>query len=324
MAVVTGLENYEEEMANWWAANETEFATLNMYFDGHACVTTLNADKVNSPILKQRCHASRQAVLSLIASTCARDRWGVEQQGWVLAALADVRAMFKPRHDNRHPTPMVALYDLPEHPFDPIGSTKDTSPFEGASLMDVGGSPVLVYRIRDQHLRAGTRFKKQVAPRGADLLIFCTSVRNDPGASRRRAAAFYGSYGGETRPLLVVVRDALSDETAHEWWNTFDGDEKDIDSDEPSHSHYDVGKLQAIVRALPPRESTDADVAIAKLQRAIHTRSLEPVDVVPTGCFGWLTGGRRRVKVYSGSTGATRVQEDCLTKSNVWAPWHAR
>ncbi|KAI9571678.1 P-loop containing nucleoside triphosphate hydrolase protein, partial [Boletus coccyginus] len=94
VAVVTGLENYEEEMADWWTANETEFAMLKMHFDGHACVTTLNADKVNSPILKQRCRASRQAVLSLLASACARNCWETEQDGWVSATLADVRAMF--------------------------------------------------------------------------------------------------------------------------------------------------------------------------------------------------------------------------------------
>ena len=323
MAVVTGLENYEEEMADWWTANETEFAMLKMHFDGHACVTTLNADKVNSPILKQRCHASRQAILSLIAGACSRNCWGTEQDGWVSATLADVRAMFKPtRYDGTQPTPIVALYDLPEHPSYPIGSAKDTSPFESGRLMDVGGSPLLVYRIRDQHLRAGVRFKKQISSRGADLLIFCASVHSDPGASRRHAAAFYGSYGGDTRPLLVVVRDALSDERAHEWWDTFDED-NDVDGDEHYHHHHDTGKLQAIVRALPPPEvADDRRIAVAKLQRAIQTRSLQPVDVAPTGCFGWRIGGRRPAKLH-GSTGATSV-EDSLTSSDVWVPWYTR
>ncbi|KAF8552195.1 hypothetical protein OG21DRAFT_1523937 [Imleria badia] len=324
VAVVTGLENYEEEMADWWNANETEFAMLKMHFDGHACVTTLNADKVNSPILKQRCHASREAVLSMIRSTCARDRWETEQDGWVSAALADVRGMFKPtRHHSTQPTPVVALYDLPEHSFDPIGSVKDTSPFEGGHLMDVGGSPLLVYRIRDQNLRSGTRFKKQVSSRGADLLIFCVSVHSDGGASRRRAAAFYGSYGGDTRPLLVVVRDALSDESAYEWWHARDDDEKpdSVDGDAPPN-HTDARKLQAIVRALPPPGGTDdyKRVAIVKLQRTIQTRSLQPVDVAPTGCFGWLTGGRRPAKL---ATSTTLLEADSFTRGDVWVPWHA-
>ena len=325
VVVVTGLENYEEEMADWWIANESEFTMLKMRFDGHACVTTLNADKVNSPILKQRCHASREAVLSLIASACPRDSWGTEQDGWVSAALADVRAMFTPtRHNSTQMPPIVALYDLPEHPPHQIGPIKDASPFEGGRLMDVGGSPLLVYRIRDQHLRAGIRFKKQISSRGADLLIFCTSVHHDSVTARRRAAAFYGSYGGDTRPLLVVVRDALSDERAYEWWNTFDEDKDDKDAVEgDEHRHNDAGKLQAIIRALPPPENADArHVAVARLQRAIQTRSLQPVDVVPTGCFRWLTGGRRSAKLHSGSTGAASVQEDSLTSSEVWVPWH--
>ncbi|KAG9316833.1 P-loop containing nucleoside triphosphate hydrolase protein [Chiua virens] len=83
VAVVTGLENHEKHMGDWWAANDSEFTMLKMHFDGHACVTTLNADKVNSPVLKQRCHESRRTVLDLVASTCARDRWRTEQAGWV-------------------------------------------------------------------------------------------------------------------------------------------------------------------------------------------------------------------------------------------------
>jgi GTP-binding protein EngB required for normal cell division len=321
VAVVTGLENYEEEMADWWISNETEFAMLKMHFDGHACVTTLNADKVNSPILKQRCHASREAVLSLIANACPRDSWGTEQDGWVSVALADVRAMFTPtRHDNTQPTPTIVLYDLPERSLDRIGSIKDMSPFEGGRLMDIAGSPLLVYRIRDQHLRAGIRFKKQISPRGPDLLIFCASVHSDPAASRQRAAAFYGSYGGDTRPLLVVVRGALSDEGAYEWWNTLDDDKDAKDVVEG-----DAGKLQAIIRALPPPENADdRHVAVAKLQRAIQTRSLQPVDVVPAGCFRWLAGGKRPAKLHSGSSGAAAVQEDSLTSSDVWVPWQAR
>ena len=321
VAVVTGLENYEEEMADWWIANETEFASLKMHFDGHACVTTLNADKVNSPILKQRCQASREAVLSLIASTCPRDSWGTEQEGWVSAAIADVRAMFTPTRHDTQPMPIVALYDLPEQSLDRIGSVKDMSPFEGGRPMDVDGSMLLVYRIRDQHLRSGIRFRKQISPRGPDLLIFCASVHSDPGVSRRRAAAFYGSYGGDTRPLLVVVRDALSEEGAYEWWNTVDDNDRNdkdvVDGDEH-------GKLQAIVRALPPPENADdRHAAVARLQRTIQTRSLQPVDVVPTGCFRWLAGGRRPAKAHSGSAGAAAVQEDSLTSSGVWAPWHA-
>ena len=330
VVVVTGLENYEEEMQDWWTANETEFATLKMHFDGHACVTTLNADKVNSPILKKRCHASRQVVLDLIATACARDRWGTEQDGWVSTALADVRAMFKPMpHNSALPTPVVALYDFPEHSLDPIGSLKDTSPLEGGRLMDVGGSPLLVYPIRDQHLRAGPRFKKRICSRGADLLIFCASVNGDPNASRQRAAAFYGSYGGNMRPLLVVVRDAPSDETAREWWNALDEVDKDKDRESDDHRHRhntchngDAGKLQAIVRALPPSENAeDRRAAVAKLQRTIQTRSLQPVDVAPTGCFRWLLGGRRSPKL---NTSTTLVQEDSLTTSEVWARWPAR
>ena len=315
VAVVTGLEKYEGEMEDWWTANETGLAMLKVHFDGHACVTTLDADKVNSPALKQRCHASRQAVLSLIASTCAHDHWTAEQDGWVSTALPDVRAMFKP--SSAQPPPIVALYDLPEHSPDPIGSAKDTSRFEGGHLMDVGGSSLLVHHIRDRHLHSGTRFKTQISPRGADLLIFCVSVHSDPGVSQRRAAAFYESYGGDMRPLLVVVRDALSDERACEWWNSPNGEGNEHHH---HHHHHNARKLRAVVHTLPPSECAgERRIAVAKLQRTIQTRALQPIDVVPTGCFRWLTGKKRSAKL---STDATLVQ-DSLTSTEVWVPLHA-
>ena len=314
VAVVTGLENYEGEMQDWWAANKTEFASLKMHFDGHACVTTLNVDKVNSPVLKQRCLASRQAVLDLIARVCPPDQWRTEHEHWTSVALPDVRAMFRPtRHNGSQPTPVVALYDLPDRLGDPIGSAKDASPFEGGRLMDLGGSPLLIYRIHDRQLRAGARFKKHMSPRGADLLVFCASVHADPGAVRERVVAFYSSYGGETRPLLIVVKDALSDEAAIEWWSACDGDDK----------QHDTGGLHAIVRALPP-PATDAEVVVAALRRTIQTRALQPVDAVPTGCFNWLSAGKRSVKLRSENAGSIFVEEDCLTRSSVWTPWFPR
>ncbi|KAF9230498.1 hypothetical protein BU15DRAFT_83550 [Melanogaster broomeanus] len=204
--VVTGLENQEGVMEDWWAANETEFAALRMHFDGHACVATLDPEKVHSSTLRQRCLASRQAVLSMIANTCSRNDWGTGQESWLAAAMADVRAMVSPKRRSKPPpAPNVVIYDLSEHSQPQIGPSKDKSPFPGR-LMHIEDSPLNVYRVRDRQLLAGGQFKKKVTSRGADLLIFCASIGAALQESWRKLVSFYESYGGEARSLLVVVR----------------------------------------------------------------------------------------------------------------------
>ncbi|KIJ68044.1 hypothetical protein HYDPIDRAFT_37613 [Hydnomerulius pinastri MD-312] len=304
--VVTGLENYEGEMEEWWAANEAEFAALKMHFDGHACVTTLDIAKVNSPALKERCDDSRKTVLSLISNTYSRDQWGTKQENWLAIALADIRAIISPpRRDNAPPAPNIVIYDL-RVPAAPTKSTKDSSAFAG-HVMGIGGNPLVVYRIHDEHLLAGRRFKKQVSPRGADLLIFCVSPRSDLQECRKKLASFYGSYGGETRPLLVVVEGVETDELAKQWWNKCD--------DGPR-------KFQVIVSALP-QGGAGAGHATANLQKLIQTRSLQPVEISDTGCFGWLFGKQRSPKVKS-SGPCTPTGEDVLTILRVWTPWDSQ
>ncbi|KAF8843072.1 hypothetical protein BDN67DRAFT_964976 [Paxillus ammoniavirescens] len=303
--VVTGLENYEGEMEGWWAANVAEFATFNMHFDAHACVTTLDAQRVNSPVLKQRCLESRQTILSMIANTCSRDHWKTRQGTWLAAALADVKATISPgRRSSPPPAPNVAIYELPERPPMQIGSPKDKSPFEGR-LMKIGGSPFNVYRIRDQQLQAGQRFKKNISPRGADLLIFCASVGADPQESRRRLAPFYESYGGETRPVAIVVKGAETDRAAREWW---------------SKCNKGPEEMQAIINALPPLTSSHANHAVMKLRNLIQTRSLQPITVADVGCFGWLLGRKTPQNLQPGSPHSV-LDNNALTTSNVWTPW---
>ncbi|KAF9227131.1 hypothetical protein BS17DRAFT_775008 [Gyrodon lividus] len=305
--VVTGLENYEEEMEEWWITNEAEFVALKMHFDGHACVTTLDAKKVNSPVLRQRCLESRQTILSMIANTCSRDHWGTGQESWLTAALADVRAIVSPgRRSSSPPAPTVVMYELSERPGALVASPNDKSPFEGR-LMSIAGSLLNVYRIRDQQLRAGRQFKKRITPRGADLLIFCASTRTGLQESRRSLVSFYESYGGETRPLLVIVKGAETHEAAREWWDKCnDGPEE----------------MQAIVNALPPPTSARANNSVVKLQNLIQTRSLQPIEIIEVGCLAWLFGKKTPSILKPGNPYS--VVEDALTTSGVWTPSSSR
>ncbi|KAF9241805.1 hypothetical protein BU15DRAFT_60705 [Melanogaster broomeanus] len=304
--VVTALEYYDGGMETWWGANEANLAALKMHFDAHACVTTLDAETVNSDIQRQRCLQSREPILSMIADMCSRDHNGAGQKSWLAAAMADVRAMVSPKRRSKPPpAPNLVIYDLSNHSQAHIGSSKNKIPF-ASCLMRVGKSLFNVYRIRDQQLLAGGQFERKITSRGADLLIFCASSDADLQESRRKVVSFYESYGGETRPLLVVVKGAETDEVAQEWWNQC--------NDGP-------GKVQGIVTALPPRTSARAKDAVVSIEKLIQKRTLQPAEIMETGYFGWLFGrwwfGRKRS---SNLKPGSLAEEDALTASSVWRP----
>ncbi|KAH7888942.1 P-loop containing nucleoside triphosphate hydrolase protein [Phlebopus sp. FC_14] len=304
VVVVTGLENQEEEMEDWWIANEREFTELKMHFDGHACVTTLDANGVNSPALRQRCVDSRKTILSLITDTCSRDRWGT---GWLKAALTDVKAIISSRtRTGCPPAPNVVIYDLPRNP-SARSPTGGAVPFEGR-LMGIGKNPLNVYRLQDQHLKSGHRFKKQITSRGADLLIFCAFQDANIAVSRLQLQTFYGSYEGDNRPLLVVVKGARTNEEARDWWNTCNDSSR---------------TMRALVSALPLVSSLEAAGAVKTLQQRILTRSLQPLQMSTTGCFGGLFGRKRYSKLKS-SNECTSADDDILSISAVWTPWANR
>ncbi|KAG0704687.1 P-loop containing nucleoside triphosphate hydrolase protein [Suillus ampliporus] len=64
--VVTGLENREPEMEEWWKSNEKSMSTLGMTFDGHACITAMTINRSDPDRLKRRCEQSHHAICNLI------------------------------------------------------------------------------------------------------------------------------------------------------------------------------------------------------------------------------------------------------------------
>ncbi|KAG1720686.1 P-loop containing nucleoside triphosphate hydrolase protein [Suillus paluster] len=70
--VVTGLEDREPEMEEWWRDNEKSISDLGMIFDGHACITAITIDNDDADRLKRRCEQSYDAIFDLIEKCRAR------------------------------------------------------------------------------------------------------------------------------------------------------------------------------------------------------------------------------------------------------------
>ncbi|KIK77427.1 hypothetical protein PAXRUDRAFT_102218, partial [Paxillus rubicundulus Ve08.2h10] len=82
--VVTGLENQAGSMESWWLQNQHEFSALKMYFDNHACVTTVMPLECPAPsaTLEGRLAESRAAVMNLITTTCRTEKWKPAERSW--------------------------------------------------------------------------------------------------------------------------------------------------------------------------------------------------------------------------------------------------
>ncbi|KAF9240459.1 hypothetical protein BU15DRAFT_45763, partial [Melanogaster broomeanus] len=61
--IITGLENVDGNMEDWWKEGQKVLADFEMYFDAHACVTTLSEEKTMNTVLDDRRRRS-QTVLA--------------------------------------------------------------------------------------------------------------------------------------------------------------------------------------------------------------------------------------------------------------------
>ncbi|OAX31696.1 hypothetical protein K503DRAFT_870523 [Rhizopogon vinicolor AM-OR11-026] len=69
--VVTGLENQESTMDSWWDTNGMVFKKFGMYFEDHACVTTLRDSPDIPDVFAHRITESRDILRGLILNNCS-------------------------------------------------------------------------------------------------------------------------------------------------------------------------------------------------------------------------------------------------------------
>ena len=246
--VITGLENQEGNMETWWYANRPQFSLLKMFFDGHACVTTLESSNENA-ILKERREVSRVAVVNMIITTCRAQQWKPPERTWIESAYSDIRAMLSPRDgpSSRLPTiimcevhrdrrdgrlarmPAISfhnpiVFSLSLNPFSfrsPVSISNDTSrsklPFQHGVKVTPEGL-YHVYQVSLEGAEEDTR-KAPVVKRGADLLIFCVKTEEVESKTIRSQWEYFNlTYGGDLSPRIVLVVGAPDQSSAAKWW----------------------------------------------------------------------------------------------------------
>ena len=203
VAVVTGLENEPTSMDDWWTQGEKELAKYKMRFDDHACVTTIDMEKLMGSVFEERSMVSQQLVRKLIIDNCRplATRPPSDTNVLIKAALMDFRSMMRFGWENVQPLCSVVFYqtDIPLFRSGVFGDVrKINAQINGRSFVF-------------QH--AGDLSERYISPRvskgGADLLIFAGSMS---GPNVERCRDFYASCNGDVCPLLVVTDDQSVDE----------------------------------------------------------------------------------------------------------------
>ncbi|KIJ67565.1 hypothetical protein HYDPIDRAFT_25999 [Hydnomerulius pinastri MD-312] len=205
VVVVTGLENEPVEMDDWWTKGEKDFARFKMRFDDHACVTTLDSQKVAGTPLEARQQHSQEIVRNLISKHCGLiAKRKVDTNIMIKAALTDLRSMMKSGWDGQtqQHTLNVLICD--------VDSTVVMWQVMGnwtRCVSRINGRPFVFHRAETVP-QIGQVALKTFKGGNADLLIFSGSMTNN---NLEIFKQFHSSCGGEVCPLIIVTPETSTD-----------------------------------------------------------------------------------------------------------------
>ncbi|KAF8137281.1 P-loop containing nucleoside triphosphate hydrolase protein [Boletus edulis] len=198
--VVTGLEYQQGNTETWWDENKAALQRCGMWFDAHACVTTLEVD---DSVIQARRSDSQRRLRDLVVEYARQTPCNIEASLISWATLRNILsgASFIGKNTTRR----VIIYD---------GGTASCR-----TRTCLIGDRQLEYELVyiDGPLRPEASGKK------AGLLVFYTSILVGAQISLDDVAAlktFYNIAGRATRPnMIVVLRGCSDDQVAHRSWN---------------------------------------------------------------------------------------------------------
>ncbi|KIJ61878.1 hypothetical protein HYDPIDRAFT_158845 [Hydnomerulius pinastri MD-312] len=210
--VVTGLEDQAPSMESWWLENEKVLLRYGMRFDAHACITTLNA---KDAAVQERRTQSQQSLRDLIAEYCHSPPWKVDES-FISLTLPKVRGLLRSASPpDKKATRTVIICDMAEN-FG-VELVPGITPSWQKCTGTINDQEYKFLRVDKPALQT----KSELESIG-DLLIFYTAAANDAGVTNEDVVAlknFYSMAGGQSCPLIVVIRGCVSQQGAEICWN---------------------------------------------------------------------------------------------------------
>ncbi|KAG1904909.1 P-loop containing nucleoside triphosphate hydrolase protein [Suillus fuscotomentosus] len=210
--VVTGLENREPEMEDWWRSNETSISDFGMNFAGHACITALTINESDTYKVRQRHEQSCHAVCDLI-ELCFPVRnivlFGASGVGKssvlnLMAGKEVAKTSLGMKCCTLHWQDYAIDFDGESYKvFDTVGLEEPQ-----LSVDDYLSSVENTYALVKELDRQG----------GIDLLLFCIRAGRVTATLQSNYRLFYEFLCEKKVPIVLVITDLERERRMEDWW----------------------------------------------------------------------------------------------------------
>ncbi|KAG1904898.1 P-loop containing nucleoside triphosphate hydrolase protein [Suillus fuscotomentosus] len=221
--VVTGLENREPDMEEWWRSNERSILDLGMKFAGHACITALTINEGGTDGVRQRREESYHAVCDLIAQCYSHDGTGMPNMRRTKNIVLFGEA-------GAGKSSVVNLMAGSEVAKTSLGIQRCTLDWQDY-VIDFGGESYKVFDTmgieesgleKKEYLAAAAnayRFIKTLdAEGGVDLLLFCVRAGRFTAALQSNYRFFYEFLCNKKVPIVLAITNLEREQRMEDWW----------------------------------------------------------------------------------------------------------
>ncbi|KAG1884529.1 P-loop containing nucleoside triphosphate hydrolase protein [Suillus subluteus] len=224
--VVTGLEDQEPEMEDWWRNNEKSISELGMNFAGHACITALAGD---ADEVRQRREQSYHAVHNLIQQYRLQHGTGVHRVPTIppprktknivlfgeagagkssvvnlMAGQEVAKTSLSMRRCTLHWQDYAIDFDGESYKvFDTIGIEES-----GLEMKEYLTAVANAYRF----------IKALDAEGGVDLLLFCVRAGRFTAALQSNYRFFYEFLCEKKVPVVLAITNLEREQRMEDWW----------------------------------------------------------------------------------------------------------
>ena len=204
--VVTGLENQEPDMDEWWKKNENFLSEQRLTFAGHACITAVTLRDDDGTRIKERHKESYLSLCKLIEQCRLPSGKGVHDMG----GIGDHHAMDHPRN-------VIVCDSAISSPVNVCNIAGVTNRAWVRSMVTIRGQYYMFQRVAAPYPPAER--SKQGIGFEPSLLIFYVDKDEAVNTQKAEVKKFREVYAKFHVGLVVVVCGSDSDEDANSWWN---------------------------------------------------------------------------------------------------------
>ncbi|KAG1802527.1 P-loop containing nucleoside triphosphate hydrolase protein [Suillus subaureus] len=227
--VVTGLENQQPEMEDWWRINETSISDLGMNFAGHACITALTMNEDDTDGVKQRHEQSYRAVCNLIEQRYLQNVTRVHSVPTIPPARQTKNiVLFGEAGAGK--SSVVNLMAGEEVAVTSLSMRRCTLNWQDYTI-HFGGKSYKVFDTtgieesgleKEEYLTAVANaymfIKALDAEGGVDLLLFCVRAGRFTAALQSNYRFFYEFLCEKKVPIVLAITNLEREQRMEDWW----------------------------------------------------------------------------------------------------------